>query len=237
MGHVRIMFSKFNDAIAQCIAFDHLAEGDALLTADDFRRQLVHFCSLLSAVAMQSLQHEDNLDVLVDEPQAYGGLLYRRQPRSLTGERRCDAKVEVLGGLTEAEKLLLKNDSDRAHTVNSCALHRRPLCAPPAPRRRRRAVHLSLHLSTPPVPRRPTPTLPRPRETPHAARGAIPVHPLTRHLPLNPSHPHPASPCWSQGSSAASRCGSARAASRCRRRSSRVSTRSSQMRCSGSTRP
>ena len=116
MGHVRIMFSKFNDAIAQCIAFDHLAEGDALLTADDFRRQLVHFCSLLSAVAMQSLQHEDNLDVLVDEPQAYGGLLYRRQPRSLTGERRCDAKVEVLGGVTEAEK-----DTVSSSLVEDCS--------------------------------------------------------------------------------------------------------------------
>ena len=61
---------------------------------------------LLTAVyplIMQGLQHEDNLEVLVEEPQALGGALYRTQPRSLKlGERRCDAKVEVLGGLTPA---------------------------------------------------------------------------------------------------------------------------------------
>jgi len=118
MGHVRMMFSKFNDAIAQCIAFDHLAEGDALLTADDFRKQLVHFCSLLSAVAMQSLQHEDNLDVLVAEPQPTSDT-YRRRGWYCTSFNRCDVRVEVLGGLSTAEKALLKDDGDRAHTVNS----------------------------------------------------------------------------------------------------------------------
>jgi len=178
------MFSKFSDAMAQCIAFDHLAEGDALLTADDFRRQLVHFCSLLSAVAMQSLQHEDNLDVLVEEPQAYGGRLYRTQLRARFGEARCDAKVEVLGGVSEAEKQLLKGDGDRAHTVNSCARLA-------APRRHRRAAPLSPRRA---ASRRPTPT-PAPSRpplpAPHHTRLATPLH-LPTHPPLSPT-PSPSS--------------------------------------------
>ena len=92
--------------MAQCIAFDHLSEGDALLTANDFRNQLVHYCSLLSAVALLTLQNEHGAGGSVIDVDALVGSRTRPRPTRRTFAeqvKKARVPVEVLGNVTKAE--------------------------------------------------------------------------------------------------------------------------------------
>jgi len=108
--------------VAQCIAFDHLSEGDALLTANDFRNQLVHYCSLLSAVALLTLQNEHGAGGSVIDVDALVGSRTRPRPTRRTFAeqvKKARVPVEVLGNVTKAEAELLRNCEDPTHMVAS----------------------------------------------------------------------------------------------------------------------
>ena len=114
-GYMTEYFSKLEDAIGHCIVFDYGVSGDLLRDADEFREQLVHYASLLSACIIQTLQQEQDLDAVVKvRPK------FLKTPRRTFAEgiRRTPVPIEVLGGLTAHERELLHDDPDRPSTIH-----------------------------------------------------------------------------------------------------------------------
>ncbi len=150
LNQVYVMWSRLSDACTQCIAFDHMAIGEALEHAELFREQIVHLCSLLSALAMQSLQHrEAYLDSIVPYELQYSrdaegrfkgaSMSAIERGKAVTGMQMEAKRPEVIGGLPDTERqLLMTGPYRRVDIVNSwilrCITLRQSqggLCVPP----------------------------------------------------------------------------------------------------------
>eukprot|EP00326_Haptolina_ericina_P017329 CAMPEP_0181196446 /NCGR_PEP_ID=MMETSP1096-20121128/15472_1 /TAXON_ID=156174 ORGANISM="Chrysochromulina ericina, Strain CCMP281" /NCGR_SAMPLE_ID=MMETSP1096 /ASSEMBLY_ACC=CAM_ASM_000453 /LENGTH=418 /DNA_ID=CAMNT_0023286211 /DNA_START=27 /DNA_END=1283 /DNA_ORIENTATION=+ len=127
---VRSMWSKLDDVAMQCAAFD---ESEATPV---FTPQLVHMCSLLSALMVQHLQQQEDLSSLVATRIGKAALLKslgqsRSSSRSSHGPKgsgqTSDAvaapssptvvqdSIEVLGGLTPEEREVLEGSQEHVH--------------------------------------------------------------------------------------------------------------------------